>query len=88
MKGDWILSLYADEVILDVGREEILRSIATADPIVNGFSFPRLSRYLKIGGFVTVVDGSRTGKVRLVRRDTGCWSGDSLHEKLEVSRQS
>lgn len=82
-KGDWILSLDADEVISDEGREEILRSIATADPIVNGFSFPRLSRYLnrwiRHGGWFP------DRKVRLVRRDTGCWSGDSLHEKLEVS---
>ena len=30
-EGDWILSLDADEVITDEGREEILRSIGDAD---------------------------------------------------------
>ena len=82
-QGDWILSLDADEVITDEGREEILRSIGNADSSrVNGFSFPRLSRYLnrwiRHGGWFP------DRKVRLVRRGAGRWSGDLLHEKLEV----
>jgi glycosyltransferase involved in cell wall biosynthesis len=81
--GDWILSLDADEVITDEGRCEILSSLANADATVNGFSFPRLSRYLnrwiRHGGWFP------DRKVRLVRRGMGRWIGEALHEKLEVT---
>lgn len=79
----WILSLDADEVITDQGIIEIKDAIKTAVSGVGGFSFPRLSRYLhrwiRHGGWFP------DRKVRLVRRGMGRWSGDSLHERLEVT---
>jgi len=82
-QGEWILNLDADEILSNESAEEILYAIRTADPDVNGFSMPRLSRYLnrwiKHGGWYP------DRKVRLVRRGCGRWVGQDLHEKLEVS---
>ncbi|MFH0957267.1 MAG: glycosyltransferase family 2 protein, partial [Pseudomonadota bacterium] len=81
--SEWILSLDADEMITDEGRKEILGSLAQADSTIVGFSFPRLSwylnRWIRHGGWFP------DRKVRLIRREMGHWSGDSLHEKLEVN---
>ncbi len=81
--GEWILNLDADEIVSKESAEEILNAITTADPDINGFSVPRLSRYLnrwiKHGGWYP------DRKVRLIRRGHGRWVGEDLHEKLEVS---
>lgn len=82
-QGEWILNLDADEILSEESAEEILNAMRTAEPDVNGFSMPRLSRYLnrwiKHGGWYP------DRKVRLVRRGCGRWVGQDLHEKLEVS---
>ena len=82
-QGEWILNLDADEALSRESQEEILCAIRTAEPDVNGFSMPRLSRYLNRwiyhGGWYP------DRKVRLVRRGRGHWVGDALHEKLDVS---
>ena len=81
--GEWILNLDADEILSKESVEEILNAIKTADPDLNGFSMPRLSRYLnrwiRHGGWYP------DRKVRLVRRGSARWVGQGLHEKLEVS---
>ncbi len=81
--GEWILNLDADEVVPKEGADEILNAIRTVEPDVNGFSLPRLSRYLnrwiKHGGWYP------DRKVRLTRKDCGRWVGQDLHERLEVS---
>ena len=81
-QGEWILNLDADEVLSKESAEEILNGIRTAGPDVNGFSMPRLSRYLdrwiRHGGWYP------DRKVRLVRRGCARWGGQGLHEKLEV----
>ncbi len=82
-QGEWILNLDADEILSKESAEEILNAIKTADPDLNGFSMPRLSRYLnrwiRHGGWYP------DRKVRLVRRGCARWVGQGLHEKLEVS---
>jgi glycosyltransferase involved in cell wall biosynthesis len=81
--GDWILNLDADEALSRESLDEILHAVQYAQPGVNGFSLPRLSRYLnrwiRHGGWFP------DRKVRLVRRGHGQWIGDGLHERLEVS---
>lgn len=81
-QGEWILSLDADEALSDRSATEILLAIRNAGPDVNGFSIPRLSRYLnrwiRHGGWYP------DRKIRLVRKGFGRWVGDGLHEKLEV----
>lgn len=81
-KGEWILSLDADEALSEKSTTEILLAIRNAAPGVNGFSIPRLSRYLnrwiRHGGWYP------DRKVRLVRKGCARWVGDGLHERLEV----
>ena len=82
-QGEWILNLDADENVSKESADEILNSIRTAEPDVNGFSIPRLSRYL--GRWIRHGGWYPDRKVRLVRRGCARWVGRGLHEKLEVS---
>jgi glycosyltransferase involved in cell wall biosynthesis len=82
-RGDWILNLDADEALSPESYSEILRAIAKATPDVNGFSMPRLSRYL--GRWIRHGGWYPDRKVRLVRRNFARWVGANLHERLEVS---
>lgn len=81
--GQWVLSLDADEAISPESADEITRAIRSSGNEVQGFSLPRLSRYLnrwiRHGGWYP------DRKIRLVRKGSGTWTGDGLHEKLEVS---
>jgi glycosyltransferase involved in cell wall biosynthesis len=81
--GEWILNLDADEALSPESYSEILAAIAEASPDVNGFSMPRLSRYL--GRWIRHGGWYPDRKVRLVRRDFARWVGANLHERLEVS---
>ncbi len=80
--GEWVLNLDADEVLSSELTNEIREFTSKASKSVNGFSMPRLSRYLnhwiRHGGWYP------DRKVRLVRRGKGRWVGSGLHEKLEV----
>ncbi|MBU0988096.1 MAG: glycosyltransferase family 2 protein [Proteobacteria bacterium] len=80
--SEWVLNLDADEEISEDLAEEIRNVVRNAGPDVHGFSMPRLSRYLgrwiRHGGWYPDV------KLRLVRRGSGRWSGDALHERLIV----
>lgn len=82
-RGQWILSLDADELLSIEAAQEILHAVRTAGPEVAAFSIPRLSwylnRWIRHGGWYP------DRKVRLVRRGLGRWVGDGLHEKLEVT---
>ncbi len=81
-RSEWILNLDADEEISAELEKELTFSIDNAGPDVNGFSMPRLSRYLgrwiKHGGWYP------DRKVRLVRKGKGTWQGSALHEQLVV----
>jgi glycosyltransferase involved in cell wall biosynthesis len=80
--GRWALNLDADEALSTEAAAEILDAVRNAPSDVDGFSMPRLSRYLRRwirhGGWYP------DRKVRLVRTDRGEWVGDGLHEKLVV----
>jgi glycosyltransferase involved in cell wall biosynthesis len=81
-QSEWILNLDADEEVSETLADEILEALRHANAQVQGFSMPRLSRYLgrwiKHGGWYPDY------KVRLVRSGSGSWSRDPLHEKLLV----
>jgi len=83
--ADWILSLDADETLSEELAKEVVAALENASSQVNGFSMPRLSRYLnrwiRHGGWYP------DRKVRLVRKGAGRWAGDDLHEWLEVTGQ-
>ncbi|MEW6349036.1 MAG: glycosyltransferase family 2 protein [Thermodesulfobacteriota bacterium] len=81
-RGEWILSLDADEAPSAQAIAEILSAVKNAAPDVAGFSMPRMSRYLnrwiRHGGWYP------DRKVRLVRRGMGRWVGEGVHEGLHV----
>ena len=83
--GEWILSLDADEALSADSAREISTALENTGSNVDGFSMPRLSRYLnrwiRHGGWYP------DRKVRLVRRGAGQWVGDGLHEWLQVTGQ-
>lgn len=81
--GDWILNLDADEALSVESSQEILQILRRSDPEVNGYSLPRMSRYL--GRWILHGGWYPDRKIRLVRRGCGKWIGDTLHEKLEVA---
>ncbi len=72
-RGQWILNLDADEALSGELSQEILSALFNAEIQVNGFSIPRLSRYLnrwiRHGGWYP------DRKVRLVRRGCARWVG-------------
>ncbi|MGD9971725.1 MAG: glycosyltransferase family 2 protein [Desulfatirhabdiaceae bacterium] len=81
----WILNLDADEWLSDSLAVEIQQAIRDAPDSVNGFSMPRLSRYL--GRWIRHGGWYPDRKVRLVRNGAGQWVGSGLHETLEVTGQ-
>jgi len=81
--GEWILNLDADESLSPGAAEEILAVLKKAGPEIDGFSLPRLSRYL--GRWIWHGGWYPDRKIRLVRRGKGRWVGDGLHEKLDVA---
>ena len=44
IRSDWILNLDADEEVSAELAEEMIEAVGNADPQVNGFSMPRLSK--------------------------------------------
>ncbi|MEW5910357.1 MAG: glycosyltransferase family 2 protein, partial [Thermodesulfobacteriota bacterium] len=78
VRSEWILNLDADEEIPELLWREMVDAVENAPPDVHGFSMPRLSRYLnrwiRHGGWYP------DRKVRLVRKESGQWVGDRLHE--------
>ncbi|MGC8905830.1 MAG: glycosyltransferase family 2 protein [Desulfomonilaceae bacterium] len=81
-RGEWVLNLDADEALSPDLAQEILKALERPDPAVKGFSMPRLSRYL--GRWIWRGGWYPDRKVRLVRKGCGRWTGDGLHERLEV----
>ena len=82
IQSEWILNLDADEEVSKELAQEMIEAVNSADPQVSGFSMPRLSRYL--GRWIRHGGWYPDRKVRLVRRKSGKWSDDPLHEKLGV----
>jgi glycosyltransferase involved in cell wall biosynthesis len=79
-KGDWVLSLDADEALTDQLKEEIISSLESPSPGVIAYEIPRLSYYL--GRWIRHGGWYPDRKIRLARRGAAEWRGDGIHEKL------
>ena len=81
-KGDWVLSIDADERVTSELRAEILDAMRSAEFDV--YSFPRLSSYC--GQYIHHSGWYPDLSCRLFRRDTAKFSNDLVHEKLVTSK--
>jgi glycosyltransferase involved in cell wall biosynthesis len=77
-KGDWVLSIDADERVTPELRDEILSIIATTSHL--SFSIPRLSSYC--GQYILHSGWNPDYVVRLFRRGEARFSDDLVHERL------
>jgi len=77
----WILSLDADEEVGPELAAEIAQ-LKSEPPRAEGYSFPRLARYL--GKWIRHSGWYPDRKVRLYRRDRARWVGDYVHESVRV----
>jgi glycosyltransferase involved in cell wall biosynthesis len=79
-RGDWVLSIDADEEVSPELRDEIMQVMQSAD--VHGLEIPRMSSYcgrqIKHGGWWPDY------VLRLFRRDAGHFSADPVHERIEI----
>jgi glycosyltransferase involved in cell wall biosynthesis len=84
-RGDWILSLDADEEVEPALADEI-RTVLPANPTVSGFWIPRknffLGRWMKHGGFYP------DRKLRLFRRGRGQFEDRLVHEDIRLDGAS
>jgi len=80
-KGEWLLSLDADERVTPELRAQIQSALA-APGDRDGFSMPRLSNYL--GRWIRHCGWYPDRKLRLVRRGRGTWGGINPHDQLRV----
>lgn len=86
--GDWILSLDADEWLVDDSREAISRAIQveglsdSSGSATDGFRLTRKTLFL--GRWLRGGNSAREKKIRLVRSGKGRWTGGDPHERLEV----
>jgi glycosyltransferase involved in cell wall biosynthesis len=79
--GDWVLSLDADEWIEPPLAEEIQAALARPDA-ADGYMLPRRSRFC--GKIVRFCGWSPDYVLRLFRREKGRFSGDKVHEHVDV----
>jgi len=79
-RGEWVLSLDADEIVSPELREEILKAIN--DPAVDGYAIPRLVYYINRWIFHSGWYPAR--KVRLFRRGKGRWGGENPHDRITL----
>lgn len=80
-RGDWVLSLDADERVSPQLREEILQVLHA--PSAVGYSVPRRNLYLGVplrGGHWWP-----DRRLRLARKQSASWGGIDPHDHLEVS---
>ncbi len=75
----WILSLDADERISPELKREIL-ALPPGDPPCDGYSMPRLVRYL--GRWIRHSGWYPDRRVRLFRKGSAHWAGEFVHEEL------
>jgi hypothetical protein len=79
---DWVLNLDADEAVSPALAGEISAVLGRNDSNFDGYSMPRLSRYL--GRWIRHGGWYPDRKIRLVRAGRANWTGDALHETLRV----
>ena len=79
-KGEWILSLDADEALSQDLSREIEAALSSNEPELAGFSMPRLSYYL--GRWIYHGGWYPDRKLRLIRRGRATWQGIDPHDIL------
>jgi glycosyltransferase involved in cell wall biosynthesis len=79
---DWILSLDADEALSEALEAE-LWALKKSGPQYDGYTMPRLARYL--GRWILHSGWYPDRKIRLYDRRKGTWTGDFVHESVQVS---
>lgn len=82
-KGEWVLSIDADERVTPELRDEILSTIAATPH--QSFAVPRLSSYC--GKYMLHSGWHPDYVVRLFRRGTARFSDDLVHERLLIQGQ-
>lgn len=79
---DWILSIDADEELSpDLVRE--IAALKTRPASVNGWTMPRLARYL--GRWIRHSGWYPDRKLRLYHRQHATWQGEFVHESVQVT---
>jgi glycosyltransferase involved in cell wall biosynthesis len=79
--NDWILSIDADEAISEGLEAEIWR-IKKQGPTYDAYVMPRLAKYL--GQWIFHSGWYPDRKVRLYHRDKASWTGEYVHESVQV----
>lgn len=79
-RGDWVLSLDADEICTPELREEIARVLS--QPAHPAYEMPRLSSFC--GHWIHHGGWWPDYVTRLFRRDAACFSEDQVHEHVVV----
>ncbi|SVD37277.1 uncharacterized protein METZ01_LOCUS390131, partial [marine metagenome] len=78
----WILSLDSDEELSSDLSQSIVQFIEKDDPLFNGAYFPRKVWFM--GRWITHGTWYPDYSLRLLRQGRGRWTGEVIHEKLEV----
>lgn len=81
-KGDWVLSLDADERVSLCLKENILNLFAQDVSEYNGFKISRLTFHL--GKFIYHSGWYPLFRYRLFRKGLGKWTGENPHDYLEI----
>ena len=79
---DWVLSLDADEALSE-GLEAEIWSLKKSGPRHDGYTMPRLARYM--GRWILHSGWYPDRKLRLYDRRQAKWVGDFVHESVAVS---
>lgn len=80
-RGEWVLSLDADEEVSEALRDEILGEISQPEA-KQGYRIPRRSYYQ--GRWINHSGFYPDRQLRLFRRASGTWVGGRVHERVEV----
>lgn len=80
-RGEWIISLDADERVTPELHEEII-DLIKAGTDLNGYYIPRRSRFL--GRYIRHCHWYPDYQLRLFKKDKGAWTGGLVHERVEV----
>lgn len=76
--NEWVLFIDADERLSNALSYEIIEAITNDSGLYDGYYMPRQSFYL--GRWITHGEWHPDLKLRLIKKDKGRWSGQSVHE--------
>lgn len=82
VRGQWVLSLDADEEMTPALWREIERELPDASPTLDGFSLRRRAFFL--GKWIRHCGWWPDSQLRLIRKGRGRFNSNAVHEGLEV----